>query len=139
MQWNSGPGAGFSSGKSWILLNPNYREINAEEQTRRADSVFSYYQTLIQLRKKMDIITFGDYTLLLPDDPDLFIYTRHYMQEELLVACNFSRKERSFTPPERFKGAELLLSNEDASALVAAALQPAGVLGAFSAKVFYLE
>jgi len=37
MQWNSGPGAGFSTGKSWILLNPNYREINAEEQTRRSD------------------------------------------------------------------------------------------------------
>jgi len=139
MQWNSGPGAGFSTGKSWILLNPNYREINAEEQTLRADSVFSYYQTLIQLRKKMDIIAFGDYTLLLPDDPDLFVYTRRFRQEELLVACNFSRKERSFTPPERFKGAELLLSNEDSSALVAAALQPAGVLGPFSAKVYYLE
>jgi len=139
MQWNSMPGAGFSTGKSWIMLNPNYREINTEEQTRRADSVFSYYQTLIQLRKKMDIITFGGYTLLLPDDPDLYVYTRCFRQEELLVACNFSRKERSFNLPERFKGAELLLSNEDSSALITAALQSAGILGPFSAKVFYLE
>jgi oligo-1,6-glucosidase len=139
MHWNSGPGAGFSSGKSWILLNPNYREINAEEQTRRTDSVFAYYKTLIQLRKKMDIITFGDYTLLLPDDPDLFVYTRRYRQEELLVACNFSCKERSFTLPERFKGAELLLSNEDSAALIAAALQPAVPLSPFGAKVYRLN
>jgi oligo-1,6-glucosidase len=139
MQWNSGPGAGFSSGKSWIMLNPNYREINAEEQTRRPDSVFAYYQTLIQLRKKMDIITFGDYTLLLPDDPDLFVYTRRYREEELLVACNFSCKERSFALPERFKGAELLLSNEDPAVLISAALQHSSVLSPFGAKVYRLD
>jgi glycosidase len=131
MHWNSGPNAGVSSNRSWIMLNPNYREINAEEQTRRSDSVFAYYQTLIKLRKKMEIITEGDYTLLLPDDPDLFVYVRRYRREELLVACNFSRKERSFALPERFKGAEMLMSNGDSAALEAAALGP------FGAAVYY--
>jgi len=126
MHWNSGPNAGFSTGTPWIMLNPNYREINAEEQIRRGDSVFSFYQTLIQLRKRLDIITLGSYELLLPDDPALFVYTRRYGQEELLVVCNFSPQERPFTPPERFKEADLLLSNETAP-----------VLGPYGAAVYY--
>jgi oligo-1,6-glucosidase len=126
MHWNSGPNAGFSTGTPWIMLNPNYREINAEEQIRRGDSVFSFYQTLIQLRKRLDIITLGSFELLLPDDPDLFVYIRRYQQEELLVACNFSSKERAFTPPERFKGADLLLSNEKTP-----------ILGPFGTAVYY--
>jgi oligo-1,6-glucosidase len=52
MQWNDGPFAGFSEKEPWIMLNPNYREINAEEQTQRGDSVLAYYKKLIQLRKK---------------------------------------------------------------------------------------
>jgi oligo-1,6-glucosidase len=134
MHWDSGPNAGFSTGSPWIMLNPNYREINAEEQIRRNDSIFSFYQTLIQLRKKMDIITLGNFELLIPDDPDLFVYTRRYRGEELLVVCNFSPKERVFTPPERFTDAQLLLSNDKAAALEAVdckALEP------FEAVVYY--
>jgi len=113
MHWNDGPFAGFSDKASWIMVNPNHREINAAEQVRRGDSVFAYYQTLIRLRKEMDIITKGNFELLLPDDPDLFVYTRQHGQESLLVICNFSRCEKTFSPPESFNGAKLLLSNEE--------------------------
>jgi oligo-1,6-glucosidase len=137
MHWDSGPNAGFSSGSPgthsvpWIMLNPNYREINAAEQQGRGDSVFAYYKTLIQLRKQLDIITFGNFELLLPDDQDLFVYTRQYQQEELLVICNFSRTERSFDPPERFCGANLLITNEEAPADT--------VLGPFTAAVYHIQ
>jgi oligo-1,6-glucosidase len=113
MQWNAGPNAGFSTGTPWIMVNPNYPEINAEEQIHRSDSVFTFYQKLIQLRKQLDIITLGGFQLLLPDDPDLFVYTRCYKNEELLVVCNFSSKEKAFTAPERFAGAKPLLTNEE--------------------------
>jgi len=135
MHWNSEPNAGFSSGKlpankPWIMLNPNYREINAEEQTQHADSCFKFYQKLIQLRKTMDIITHGNFELLMPDDPDLFVYTRSYNGEELLVVCNFAREKRSFTLPQRFNGADILIANEDIQ-------KGAGVgLGAFGAVVY---
>jgi oligo-1,6-glucosidase len=122
MHWNSKANAGFSGTTPWIQLNPNYREINAEEQMQRntdtvTGSVFAYYQRLIQLRKEMDIITFGDFKLLLSDDLDLFVYTRSYKQEELLVICNFSRKERSFDLLERFNNAKVLIANEEISVL----------------------
>ena len=131
MHWNSNPCAGFTAGKTpWIMLNPNYTEINAEEQINRADSVFNYYKALIKLRKTMDIITYGNYELLLPDDPDLYIYTRHYKQEELLVVCNFACKEKTFVLPERFSKAEIVISNE--------AVQEAGTIGSFGAVVYHL-
>jgi glycosidase len=80
----------------------------------------------------MDIITLGAYELLLPDDPDLFAYTRSFEREELLVVCNFSREERTCAPPERFKGAEPLVSNE--KVLV---LETFLSLGPFGAAVYY--
>jgi len=142
MHWNNSPNAGFSTGTPWIMVNPNYPEINAEEQTRRNDSVFAYYQSLIQLRKRTDIITYGSYELLLPDDPDLYVYLRRYRQEELLVACNFSRKDKPFTPPERFTGAKLLISNDPVylnADSQTSALQSTAVLGPFAAAVYYIS
>jgi oligo-1,6-glucosidase len=138
MHWNSGVNAGFSDAEPWIRLNPNYREINAEEQIRRnADtvsaSVFAYYQRLIRLRKEKDIITFGNFELLLPDDPDLFVYTRCYEKEELLIICNFSRKERSFELPERFIKGKVLVANEEVPVL-----SNAVTVGAFGTVVFCL-
>jgi oligo-1,6-glucosidase len=132
MHWNGGPNAGFSTNTPWIMVNPNYREINAEEQIRRADSVFSFYRKLIQFRKQMDIITLGDFELLEPDDPDLFVYTRRYQREELLVVCNFSRKERTFMAPERYIGMQPLLSNEETPVM-----KTRTVLGAFGATVYF--
>jgi oligo-1,6-glucosidase len=135
MHWNAGHNAGFSlSPKSkdpWIMLNPNYVEINAEEQMHREDSVFKYYQTLIKLRKTMDIITYGDYKLLLADDPDLFVYTRCYKLEELLVVCNFAQEERAFALPERFSDAWVLITNEDRKADI--------IPGPFGAVVYHRQ
>jgi oligo-1,6-glucosidase len=134
MHWNSGPNAGFSTGTPWIMVNPNFKEVNVEEQTGRSDSVFAYYKKLIQLRKQLDIITFGSYELLLPDDPDLYVYTRKHSNEELLVICNFSPKGRSCFPPERFIGAKPLISNEEA-----ADCKSSLVLGPFGAVVYHVR
>jgi len=111
MHWNTEANAGFSTGEPWIMINPDYREINAEDQINREDSVFKFYQKLIQLRKTLDIITTADFTLLDPGDPDLFIYLRG---NNLLVVCNFSCKERTLLLPERFINADILLTNEEA-------------------------
>ena len=77
------------------MVNPNYKEINAREQMVRADSVFNYYKKLIRLRKENEIIVYGSYDLLLPDDPELYVYTRTLEDEKLLVICNFTPMERA--------------------------------------------
>lgn len=99
-QWDDSKNAGFSTGEPWIMVNPNYKQINAKEQMSRKDSVFAYYQKLIRLRKEEPVIVYGDYELLCPEDEELYVYTRSLSDEKLLVICNFSEKERSFILPE---------------------------------------
>ena len=113
MQWDDTEHAGFTTGTPWIMVNPNYREINAKEQLQRADSVFRYYQRLIRLRKEHEIIPYGSYELLMPEDKRLYVYTRSLGMEKLLVVCNFSREETAFFVPEEFGNApgELLIQN----------------------------
>ena len=96
MQWDDSKNAGFTTGTPWIDVNPNYTKINAKEQIAREDSVFNYYKKLIALRKEYEIIVYGDYNLLLPEDKDLFVYERSLDGKKFLVACNFSEKEREF-------------------------------------------
>ena len=99
-QWNDEENAGFTTGTPWIMVNPNYKEINAREQMVRADSVFNYYKKLIRLRRENEIIVYGSYDLLLPDDPELYVYTRTLGDEKLLVICNFYGNTREFELPE---------------------------------------
>ncbi len=56
MQWNAREHAGFTTGIPWLRVNPNYKEINAEEALADQDSVFYMYKKLIDLRRKHDII-----------------------------------------------------------------------------------
>ena len=99
MQWDDSDCAGFTTGKPWLKINPNYQSVNAAEELKRDDSVFHYYQKLISLRKQLDVIVNGTYELLEKDDPELFIYTRTLGTEKLLVVCNFSDRKQSFRVP----------------------------------------
>ena len=89
------------------MVNPNYREINAREQLAREDAVFHYYQKLIRLRKSLPVMVYGSYDLLLPEDPDLYVYTRTLDEEALLIICNFSSKPRAFSLPEGWRPGEM--------------------------------
>ena len=111
MQWNNQENAGFTTGTPWIKVNPNYVEINAEEEVKRADSVFSYYKKLIALRHQEEVIVYGHYELLLPESEELYVYTRELNEEKLLVICNFTDKEVSYAVPNEFVGKEILISN----------------------------
>ena len=111
MQWNDQKNAGFTTVTPWIKVNPNYVEINAEEEVKRADSVFSYYKKLIALRHQEEVIVYGHYELLLPESEELYVYTRELNEEKLLVICNFTDKEVSYAVPDEFVGKEILISN----------------------------
>lgn len=111
VQWDDTENAGFTAGTPWIPVNPNYKEINAAAELKDPRSVFHYYQKLIALRKQLPIIVYGKYTLLLPEDENLFVYTRELDKEKLLVVCNFTSEEQEFDLPKEFRGAECLIAN----------------------------
>ena len=109
MQWDVTENAGFTTGTPWIPVNPNHIEINAREQLLRKDSVFQHYKKLISMRHHYEIIVYGHYQLLLPEDPDLFVYTRDLEDHRLLVVCNLSGHNRIYVPDEVFRHAEVLI------------------------------
>ena len=95
MQWDDSANAGFTTGTPWIKVNSNYPKVNAKQEISDPDSVFSYYKKLIRLRHENEIIVYGDYELLAPEDEALFIYTRMLGTQRLMVLCNFTEKEVS--------------------------------------------
>ena len=111
MQWTAGENAGFTTGTPWLSVNPNHATVNAEAALADPDSVFYHYQKLIALRKRHKVFRDGSFTLLCPQDENVFAYTRDTEQEHLLVVCNFSGNEQPFAVPEAFENAQLLLSN----------------------------
>jgi len=93
MQWNAGENAGFTTGKPWIRVNPNYTELNVEAQEKDPHSVLNYYRYLVQLRKEQDVIRDGDYTEIMPDWDNIFAYSRDDGKKKLTVLANFSGEE----------------------------------------------
>ncbi|TDL77818.1 alpha,alpha-phosphotrehalase [Peribacillus frigoritolerans] len=120
VQWNDSKHAGFTAGTPWIKPASNYPEINAENALQDANSVFYHYQKLIQLRKDIDLITYGDYELILEDHDQLFAYVRNGDGEKLLVINNFYEQETVFTLPDHVDAdgynSEILISNYSDSA-----------------------
>ena len=114
MQWTAGANAGFTAGTPWMPVNPNYTYINAESQVGDPDSVFSFYQQLIRLRKTLPIVTEGDFALLMADDPNIFAYLRRWNGQTLQVACNFSCEPSPLTGEAVTRGELLLCNYKDA-------------------------
>ena len=109
MQWDDAKNAGFSEVEPWFALNPNYQEINVKKELSDQDSVFYYYQKLVELRHQYPVIRYGSYQLLDPKDEQAFAYLREYQGTTLLVINNFTAEtiERDY---DQGKG-KLLLDN----------------------------
>ena len=111
MQWDASPHGGFTTGTPWLTENPNYREINATAELADPDSVFHYYRRLITLRKTYPVFVHGDFTLLEPDHPSLFVYRRRLERQSLLVICNYGGGETAWSLPAGWDDAQCLISN----------------------------
>lgn len=92
MQWSAGANAGFTTGEPWIMLNPNYTDINAEAEEGDPDSILNYYRALIALRNSTPALLRGDWRELLPESGQVVAYTRGLDGEEYAVLCNLSRE-----------------------------------------------
>ena len=119
MQWDSTENAGFTTGKPWLKVNKNYKFINAEDCLQDKDSIFYHYKKLINIRKHNDTIIYCNYKLLLPEDKNVFAYSRELNGDKIVVVCNFYNKEINLNFKEDFNNVEILLSNyKDSSILM---------------------
>ena len=92
-------------------VNENHSFINAEAALEDPDSIFHYYQKLIELRKMYDIFRDGWFELMDPDSEKVFAYTRDTEDAHMLVVCNFTEESMEFEIPQEYKEAEKLIGN----------------------------
>lgn len=90
MQWNTDRNAGFTQGTPWLMVNPNYSEINAQSQQNDPDSVLNYYRALIQLRKQHPVMVYGDFCEFEPERQDVYVYTRTLPEARWLIVLNLT-------------------------------------------------
>lgn len=111
MQWSGDENGGFTTGTPWIALNPNYKEINADSEKKDPDSIYNFYRKLIRLRKEYPVFVDGDFELLLPEDEQLFVYTRTDGNNRMLVIANFSGKPVQCPIWKEWREAQILIHN----------------------------
>ncbi len=113
MQWDSSENAGFTIGKPWIDVNPNYKTINAEAELADPDSVLNYYKTMIAFRKAHPVIVDGSYRECFEESDRVFSYVRENDDEMLFVVLNYSATKFTLQIPGDvdMDGAEVAVSN----------------------------
>lgn len=95
MQWSDDAHAGFTTGQPWFKVNPDYRQVNVAQDQQAKQSVSSYYKQLIRLRHEEPVLREGDYQLLLPDAPAIYVYKRTTADRTWLVIANLSDQAQS--------------------------------------------
>ena len=112
MQWDASANAGFTTGTPWEKVNPAYKYINVDQALADPNSIFYYYQKLIQLRHELPVITNGSYRLVdgNEDDQEVYAYLRQNADTTLLVILNYTDQglTRHYDVPSN---AQLLISN----------------------------
>lgn len=99
MQWNDSTNGGFTEGKPWFPVNPNYKDINVAHQLEDEHSVLNFYKKLIQLKKSHEIYTYGQFDLIDAENENVFAYTRQLEGKTVVVAGNLTDKQSSLTLP----------------------------------------
>jgi oligo-1,6-glucosidase len=110
-QWDESDNAGFTHGKPWLKVNPNYKEVNVKNQENDRDSILSYFKTLIELRKKYKTLIYGNYQLLDATNKSVYAYSRKDENGLFLVLLNFTSVDARFDIDFDLNDAELIMSN----------------------------
>jgi oligo-1,6-glucosidase len=110
-QWDNTINAGFTKGKPWLKVNPDYTSVNVAVEEKDANSCLNYFKRAVQLRKQNKVLVYGKYVLLDKDNPDVYVYTRELNGKKLLVALNFTKNNASFKTKFDLSNAKVLLGN----------------------------
>ena len=101
-QWTGGENAGFTSGRPWLRINPNYRDINLKRQKSDPESVYSYYRKLTALRRDplyKETFVWGNLIPYMEDTHNVFSYFRKSEDQTILIIANYQKEARDLPLP----------------------------------------
>ena len=112
MQWDESENAGFTTGKPWMKLNENYKQISVARQEQEEDSILNFYKQMIRIRKTEPELVFAEYNLLMPKDTQVYAYERVGETATYLVICNLTETPATFTYDTEITGKLLIATHE---------------------------
>ncbi|WP_207430202.1 alpha-amylase family glycosyl hydrolase [Sabulibacter ruber] len=92
MQWDSSQNAGFTTGKPWLRLAPNFHRENVLAQKDDAYSMLSLYRRLIQLRRQEPALSVGSYIPVYSDNQMISYIRQAEGHDSFLVLLNLTHR-----------------------------------------------
>ena len=108
MPWSTELFAGFSAAEPWLPLNEDWPTRNVAVQEQDEHSMLALHRRLLSLRRQYAALSIGDLAMV-PGEVDVLQYERRHDEQRLLIALNFSGRDRQVRLPEDVT-ANLLLS-----------------------------
>lgn len=102
-QWSKDQNGGFTTGKPWLKVNENHKEINAESQIKDETSIFNFYRKLINLRKSEEYkqaLVYGLFEPILEEYDNLFAFCRNGESKKLMLLANFQNENQVIELPK---------------------------------------
>lgn len=114
MQWDDTANSGFSTGKPWLKVNPNYPELNVALDRMNPKGVYYFLKRYIAMRKRHRAFIDGTFRLVLAEHPSVVAYLRENNSERVLVLCNMSSRPQRISL-RGYKTFEPLILNQPMS------------------------
>ncbi len=100
MQWTPGKDAGFSTAaKTWLPVASDYKTVNVAVESKEPDSLLTWHEKLIAMRRDNPTMRDGKQTMLNPDDASVLSYVRagEGGKPAMVVAVNCSGQPQTIT------------------------------------------
>jgi glycosidase len=109
MQWTADENAGFSSGKPWLKVNGNHKEVNVESENADPAGVLAFWKQMIALRKTHPALIDGTFRSVY-EGRAVYVFARELDGKTLLSVCNMTGKSQKL-PSVVDKSAKLIACN----------------------------
>ena len=91
MQWSDEKNAGFTTGKPWLKINGDYKEVNVAKEQLDPDGVLNFWKQMIALRRKDEVLIDGDFVPVMVSN-NIFAFERVLNGRRMLSLCNMTGK-----------------------------------------------
>ena len=95
MQWDNSKNAGFTNGKPWLPIAPDFKEINVEQEKKDPKSFLNLYKKLLEIRRTNSALAIGKYAGLDVKNDSVLFFKRVNSSSEVLIALNFTDKKQT--------------------------------------------
>ena len=96
MQWDASPNSGFTDGTPWLPLPPSATDINVAAQRGQPDSLFTWYQSLIRLKRTVPAFAHGANLMLDTENAKVLSWARQARgAPQVFVSVNFTADQQT--------------------------------------------